>query len=76
MGMNKLQLECESDRDSFVEIPKAEFDSFARSGDFQQGPIIEDHSRFMREFGPYSPERWAFGVLNDDRRVKTKVQPQ
>jgi hypothetical protein len=62
-------------RDSFAELPKAEFDAFCRSESFTVGPIGEGLSRWAKEFGPYSPERWAFGELADGRRVCAKVQP-
>ena len=34
-------------------------------------PMREGLSKFMREFGPYSPHRNAFGKLKDGRLVFT-----
>jgi len=63
---------CKSD---FLELSKKEFDDMVKAGKFAEGPIKTGLSAFMREFGPYSPERWAFGKLCDGRLVCAKIQP-
>ena len=69
----KIKQAWESKRDSFVELPRAEFDELAQSDKFVKGPLRTEHSRFMQEFGPYSPEQWAFGELEDGKRVCVKI---
>lgn len=56
--------------DTFVELPKAEFDQLYRDGSFEDGPLVAEKSHFADEFGPYDPHRWAFGRLQDGRLVK------
>ena len=70
----RIEQAWENDRSSFTEIPKVEFDVMVREGSFESGPLRTELSAFMREFGPYSPERWAFGQLADGRRVCAKIQ--
>lgn len=63
-----------NNRDSFVELSKAEFDELVRSGKFSKGPLQARHSQFMQEFGPYSPGTWVFGELEAaSKRVCTKI---
>ncbi len=71
--MAPLTSRWKANPDSFVEVPKAEFDNCARAGSFTEGPFVAGPTEFMREFGPYSPERWAFGLLLDGRYVKTET---
>ena len=59
----------EQNREAFTELPKAEFDILARGNQFTRGPLMGEPSKFMREFGPYSPERWTFGETKDGRLV-------
>jgi hypothetical protein len=73
--MATLEIKYETDPSSFAELSKADFDELVRSGMFSKGPVVEEHSEFMQEFGPYSPERWAFGRLNNGEYVKAKVSP-
>lgn len=72
--MSKELIWCwEKRKDEFIELPKSEFDCLVRAGKFEAGPLRTDHSKFMQEYGPYSPERWAFGKLLDGRLVRAKV---
>lgn len=63
----------ESSRDSFINLLKAEFDELARSGKFARGPLKAGHSRFMQEFGPYSPGTWVFGELEGGKLVCVEI---
>lgn len=65
----------ESSRISFVEIAKSEFDKLYRNKEFDNDPLVEEPSSFMKEYGPYNPERWAFGILKDGKKVCAKVFP-
>ena len=71
--MVHIEQAWENDRSSFTEIPKAEFDALVRANRFALGPLRTDLSRWMKEFGPYSPERWAFGETDEGKRICTKV---
>jgi hypothetical protein len=70
-----IEAAWENQRDSFAELPKPEFDGLYRGKHFAVGPLRTDLSKWGKEFGPYNPERWAFGELTDGRRVCAKIQP-
>lgn len=59
--------------DSFACLPREEFDALARGGQFIEGPVVANPPKWMTEFGPYNPHRWAFGRLQDGRLVKCDV---
>ena len=59
----------ERDRESFEIMSKSEFDRLAREKQFAIGPLVGAPSKWMSEYGPYCPERFAFGELPDGRFV-------
>ena len=67
--MSSLKNRWENDRESFTELPKTEFDKLFRDKQFIDGPVASGSNKFMKEFGPYNPHRWAFGELVDNRLV-------
>lgn len=72
-GGSPIYRAWENDRDNFTEVDKTTFDTHCRNGEFDTGPLRTEHSDWMREFGPYDPERWAFGELKDGRRICAKI---
>lgn len=54
-------------------LPKAEFDTLARSKQFAVGPFGDTFGDGEGE--PYNPYRQAFGKLNDGRLVYCELKP-
>lgn len=71
--MNSLEVRWESDHTSFTQLSKVEFDWLCRGKQFIEGPVVSGPSAWMKEFGPYTPERWAFGRLINGRLVRCNV---
>ncbi|KKM93804.1 hypothetical protein LCGC14_1204690 [marine sediment metagenome] len=71
-----LEIKWEYDRGSFETMSKPEFDRLARDKQFIDGPMSSCPSRWLREFGPYSPQRFAFGELMDGQFVCCDVAAQ
>ncbi len=69
MSEQRLEDQWERHRDLFTVLSKPEFDRLARDKQFAVGPKVGSPSKFMSEFGPYSPSRFAFGELVDGRWV-------
>ncbi len=65
----ELENKWEQDHAAFTELSKIEFVHLCRAGAFVAGPMVETPSKWMREFGPYNPHRWAFGELSNGRFV-------
>jgi len=63
----------EKNRSQFEELPKAEFDELCRAKRFIDGPKVSRPNKWAKEFGPYNPQRWAIGQLNDGRYVCSDV---
>lgn len=53
----------------FEVLQNKEFDRLCDKNQFIEGPFISKASKWMSEFGPYNPHRWAFGKLGDGRLV-------
>lgn len=64
-----LQRKWEGDHKAFTILTKDVFDELCDAKQFVDGPIVSEPSKWMNEFGPYNPHRWAFGLLNDGRYV-------
>ena len=73
MTQEQLVSDWQNHRDWFTEIGKGDFDALCRTGQFSDGPTVRDLTAWAKEFGPYSPHRWAFGELKDRRRVCAQV---
>lgn len=71
--MSKLEQLWESKREDFIELTKDEFDSHFPDG-FSAGPLKAESSNWFKEFGPYTPQQWAFGKLENGRLVCTQTQ--
>lgn len=67
--IDSLVSDWERNRKLYIKISKKDFDISAREEAFKLGPICENQSNFMREFGPYNPERVAFGILKSGDRL-------
>lgn len=67
--MPKLERIWEKEHDTFEQVTKAEFDKLLRDDEFIGDPLSSKPSKWAHEFGPYNPERWAFGILKDGRRI-------
>ncbi|MEE9592666.1 MAG: hypothetical protein V3W28_03690 [Thermoplasmata archaeon] len=70
-----IELIWESRRGDFEEIRKGSFDLLAKAGEFVKGPLQTGPSHFAKEYGPYFPERWAFGELKNGNLVCIKIAP-
>ena len=57
---------------SFEKISKEEFDRFAKSKSFSVGPLLDSFGD--GEYDPYMPNRQAFGILNDGRKIRAWVR--
>ncbi len=68
-----IEQKWEKNPDDFEKLEKEEFDHLCRSKQFTEGPLIVEPSKFDQEFGPYCPDRLAFGQLKDGRLVQTNV---
>lgn len=64
-----LVTKWERDRSSFEATSKLEFDQAVREKRFVIGPLVNAPSKWMSEYGPYCPGRFAFGELADGRFV-------
>lgn len=61
-----------ADWETWEEITKDEFDKAALNKEFQRGPVIStfgDH-----EGDPYRPNRQAFGIMKNGRKVRAWVR--
>ena len=63
----------EYDFDNFEALDKEEFDKLHKAGEFETGPLLENHGKWIQQYGPYNPNKWAFGMLKGDRYVKCDV---
>jgi len=61
--MSVLVDKWERARESFVEVSRESFDESHNTKQFISGPMVAGPSKWMIEFGPYNPDRWAFGLL-------------
>ncbi len=75
MGSDAITQAWKADQDQFELFSKVEFDALFREKKFLGVPLETGLSDFAKEFGPYNPERWAFGRLIDGRLVKTQIAP-
>jgi len=57
----------------FSILPRSEFDELCRIDAFREGPLVEENSRWFDRYGPYTPEKWAFGELKDGRLVRCNI---
>ncbi len=55
--------------EEFEKLDKVEFNRLREDAEFVSGPLIGTPTAWGQEFGPYNPNRWAFGILRDGRKV-------
>ena len=69
MSEGTLEGKWQLESHTFVHVLRQDFNQFYYDKLFVDGPIVESPSKLSREYGPYNPNRWAFGRLSDGRFV-------